>query len=1325
MTNKTLLLSTGLYLSCMVLSAQTYHGKLADQHFPGAQTIRLATGQSQPQYVRLATDTYVREANLRLFFQNKRFTTESEQLRLVTTEKDQLGITHHRYQQYVHDHPVIGSYYLAHCQAGWLRSFNGELYDLPQSPPRPQFLPAAAVDKALLMVPSELYAWDCSYGDEEQPISPRPRAELVWVPTDLDFERKDFRLAYEVTVHSLRPLKKARLYLDAQTAQLVAQENLLHETDTLGTAHTVLSGQRTITTELGADSLFRLRENTRNIQTLNMNQGNNYDLAEDFTDEDNDWNNVNEELDQYATDAHWATAVYHELLASKGRNSIDNHGHPLTVCMHYDHQFGNAFWNGSVATFGDGDSLGPLDRPLTTIDIVGHEFTHGLIQHTANLIYNGESGALNESFADIFGFATNLFGRGPTFMSWRMAAEATSSGEGIRSFQTPNLFEDPETYEGDLWFSDGGVHTNSGVQNHWFYLLAQGETDTNELGFSYAIDGIGWQRAFDIAYRNLTIYLGPTSNYEDAAFYGSLSAADLFGACSEAYQNCVLAWQAVNLGSDISNSPAADFTYQGNRCESPATLQFINTSSLYQSASWDFGDGNSSTETAPSHTYAAPGNYLVTLDIVPCGPDSNTVLSSEQYLSIDPLSALCDTTIMPTDGTLTLTECAGVILDPGGNGPYENNTNSTLHLLPAAGQVSLYFPLFSVEGWFDNLAIYDGPDSNSPMIGLYDADELQGETITSTHNALTLVFQSDGVVTYEGFVIEFTTQGSDLPVVAGFTTSASSYLVNQPVYLTNTSDNSIVHYDFGDGTLPTDAANPVHHYSASGTYTIEQVVSNCSLTDTASVTITIAETGNLTVFPDDLCVTLPAGQDTLLPIHLYNSGPGAVYYAPMLHQEQMEVSSSSHFGLTGITTHTLEVPTNNIENGLLTITINGDFDDTNEFATLYLEGQLIENIGQFSGTTNGTDIVRTLELSGEELATWLVDGQLAVEIVNSSSVDLNLGGSDHHTAQLTVYYSSFASLSPVDSIATVGDTTTIDTYISAVDLNDGIYTTDLHLSTGDTSQHIVTIPTKLIVEGEPVLRLTPLSLDFDTLFLGQTRTEKIYLSNDGTDTLVVDSIAFQQTALFSLTPTNFTLLPGENDSLCVSFHPPTVGTYQDVLHFYGNVPLDSVTVLGSSLAPPVADLSVDEICVTLTTDSLYTDTFYVNNLGVGELAWEFQRPLQVLLVNGGVTEGVAYENLMAAFGTINANFLELTEISSAAFTAVMDDVDLIVFPTQAEASPTDYSNLAAPIQQYLSTGGKIILLHDNGGRASRNTGLFPTNSLFDVTYEGLTSTQID
>jgi Zn-dependent metalloprotease len=264
------------------------------------------------------------------------------------------------------------------------------------------------------------------------------------------------------------------------------------------------------------------------------------------------------EFSDAGLDVHWGMEMTYDFYLNKlNRNSYDNNGALIKSYVHYDNNYGNAFWSSTlqIMAFGDGDNN---FNSLTSIDVAGHEFSHAVINAEANLVYNAESGALNESFADIFGTAIEFYAK-PATANWTIGEEITVNLPFLRSMAQPNLANDPNTYLGNYWVNTsdisegndhGGVHTNSGVQNYWFYLLVNG-SGVNDNGTAYNVTGIGLDAATAIAYRNLCNYLTPSSNYGDAVLGSIQAAQDLFGICSPQVEAVRQAWSAVGLDSDV------------------------------------------------------------------------------------------------------------------------------------------------------------------------------------------------------------------------------------------------------------------------------------------------------------------------------------------------------------------------------------------------------------------------------------------------------------------------------------------------------------------------------------------------------------------------------------------------------------------------------------------------------------------------------------------------------------------------------------------------------------------------------------------------------
>lgn len=646
--NKTLLLSAVLLCCAPIFGQKIVEGSAAHRIIPGATLIRYSSSNT-PNYIRLSESARFNQSDAESWIKATLGLSESESLTPKRTEKDQLGFEHIVYQHFYNGIPVEYSEFRVHSQAQQVVSLNGELYRGLQIDVQPSITSSAAIENAKAYIGATSWRWENPA--EEQHLKLRtkdslatfaPQPELVIVPFQGNYDGNDFRLCYKMDIYASFPLSRNWVYVDAHTGEIVWKTERIHETDTPGTAQTMYSGTQTITTDSFGGG-FRLQESGRGngIATYDMNEGLDYSDAVDFTDTDNNWGATTPAFDQYALDAHFgAEKTYDYYMDVHGRNSLDDNGFALLSFVHYDQDFGNAFWDGAEMTYGDGDGA-TFNEPLTTLDIAGHEITHGLTEHTANLVYQDESGALNESFSDIFGVTIDNYGSGVTGTSmWRIGEQCTSNGNGIRLMSNPSSFGDPDTYEGTNWIAaggadNGGVHSNSGVQNFWYYLMCTGGTGTNDNGDTYNVSGIPMADAAAIAFRNLTVYLGPNSEYADARFYSIQAAIDLYGACSPEVITTTNAWYAVGVGNVFDPVTSADFaTPATSICSAPATVMFQNLSNNGITFNWYFGDGTTSNDETPSHTYTENGTYTVSLAIDggDCGSDSTSMTN---YITIE------------------------------------------------------------------------------------------------------------------------------------------------------------------------------------------------------------------------------------------------------------------------------------------------------------------------------------------------------------------------------------------------------------------------------------------------------------------------------------------------------------------------------------------------------------------------------------------------------------------------------------------------------------------------------------------------------------------
>ena len=506
-----------------------------------------------------------------------------------------------------------------------------------------------------------------------------------------------------------------------------------------------------------------------------------------------------------ALDTHFAMEkVYDFYLTQLNRNSFDNAGGIIKNYVHKGIAWQNANWNGIAMSYGDGD--GNVLSPLTTIDVVGHEFTHAVVQHTANLYYQNESGALNESFADIFGTAIEFYGSNtPNWICGENVIHIPPYF--LRSLSDPNtgLEGKVDTYHGDFWHDlvpgtypadptnvddFGGVHTNSGVQNYWFYLLANGSQSvlntTNDLGHVFSVTGIGITKATKIAYQNLAYHLNPISNYLSAYNNSLLAVEELFpsvgGVHSQEYNSVRQAWYAVGIGNDpnlacsgTTNLTASSGTFSDGsgsaNYDNNATCSWLIAPAGATQISLNFTAFDTEDTYDKVTVYDGPNDTYPVLatwwgntlppTITSTAGAMFVKFTSDNTLNFSGWTANYSSFITtPTcSGVTMLTTPSGSFNDGSISGNYTNNQQCYWYIAPpCASSVTLSFSQLDTELNYDGVIVYDSLNATTPLAS-YSGNSLPA-SITSNTGIMLVVFVSDFANNYSGFTANYTSTGS-------------------------------------------------------------------------------------------------------------------------------------------------------------------------------------------------------------------------------------------------------------------------------------------------------------------------------------------------------------------------------------------------------------------------------------------------------------------------------------------------------------------------------------------------------------------------------------
>jgi len=537
-------------------------------------------------------------------------------------------LRHEEYKFKYNNIPIEYATIKVHFENDNIRFINGEWFEdesFAGLDVIPSITEENALKRAMEYIGAEQYMWqnkeEYKYLEltEQEHLKNPPRGELIICKNYMDTASKKLSLAYKFDIYATTPLSRDYVYVDAHTGKIIHINARIKHID--GTAATRYSGTRTISTDYYNGS-YRLRDNSRGggIETYNLKKGTSYSDI-DFTNATNSWTNFNNtNKDNAALDAHWGAMMTYDYFSKIfGRDSYNNQRAKIKSYVHYGVNYDNAFWNGSVMTYGDGGSK--FDA-LTCLDVVAHEITHAVTEHTANLVYQNESGALSEGISDIFAVGVENYVGGKSFFQlWSIGEDITLQTTAMRYLFSPILGGQPSVYKGALWHTgssdNGGVHTNSGVFNYWFFLLANGGTGVNQ-GIPVSVAGIGIEKAEQLVYMCLNSFFTPNTIYPTAALLTTTAALMRFGACSPEVKSVVDAWHAVGINLTVSpyqNNLVITQTVPSNATMAFGAINTIQASNVIQTkANVTYRAGNKITFSsgfkveagATFHAYIAP-----------------------------------------------------------------------------------------------------------------------------------------------------------------------------------------------------------------------------------------------------------------------------------------------------------------------------------------------------------------------------------------------------------------------------------------------------------------------------------------------------------------------------------------------------------------------------------------------------------------------------------------------------------------------------------------------------------------------------------------------
>ncbi|MBA4853217.1 M4 family metallopeptidase [Emticicia sp. BO119] len=484
----------------------------------------------------------------------------NQELVIQATETDEIGMTHMQLQQKYKNIPVYGGEIWLHSKDNKIQTLNGRHFPTPKLVSvQPRLTEAKAIDIAMADVSKKsIVQKTISNGFIKQDHS----SELLIYYADE--KGVDARLTYYLTI---RPniLERWVYFVDANSGEILRKFNHTCALDGPFTANAKDLNNVTRTLNIqqfgGTYYMIDTQRPMYNITTSKLpdtpvggimtidaknTPSNNTKYSHIVSSSGTSWNTT-------SVSAHYNAGVCYDFYRKIfNRNSLDGKGSTIISVINIADEDGkgmdNAYWNGAFMGYGNGrDFFKPLAGAL---DVAGHEMTHGVVEASARLEYQNQSGALNESFADIFGAMIDRD-------DWTMGEEVVKPGVypsgALRSLQNPNqggksargyqpkIMSQYEYLENTEEEDNGGVHVNSGIPNYAFYLFA-----TNA--------SVGKDKAEQVYYRALTKYLTRTSKFVDARLAVVKAAADLYGANSAVENAAKAAFDGVGIADPSGNT---------------------------------------------------------------------------------------------------------------------------------------------------------------------------------------------------------------------------------------------------------------------------------------------------------------------------------------------------------------------------------------------------------------------------------------------------------------------------------------------------------------------------------------------------------------------------------------------------------------------------------------------------------------------------------------------------------------------------------------------------------------------------------------------------